>query len=45
VGVLLEKLLVALLNVLEGAVLGLHLAGVLLQAEAQVSARHRDLLK
>jgi hypothetical protein len=30
-GVLLEKLLVALLNVLDGAVLGLHLAGVLLQ--------------
>jgi hypothetical protein len=45
VGVLLEKLSVALMNVLDGAVLGLHLAGVLLQAETQVSARHRDLLK
>jgi hypothetical protein len=43
-GVLL-KLLVALLNVLDGAVLGLHLTGALLQAEAQVSARRCDLLK
>jgi hypothetical protein len=45
VGILLEKLLVSLVNVLEGTVLGLHLAGVLLEAEAQVSARHCDLLK
>jgi hypothetical protein len=45
VGVLLEKLLVALLDVLDDSVLGLHLASVLLQAEAQVSARQRDLLK
>jgi hypothetical protein len=44
-GVLLEKLSVALLNVLDGAVLDLHLAGALLQAEALKSARHRDLLK
>jgi hypothetical protein len=44
-GILLEKLSVALLNVLDGTVLGLHLAGVLFQAEAQVSAHHRDLLK
>jgi hypothetical protein len=33
-GVLLEKLSVALLNVLDGMVLGLHLADVLLQVEA-----------
>jgi hypothetical protein len=33
-GILLKKLLIALLNVLDGAVLGLHLASVLLQAEA-----------
>jgi hypothetical protein len=33
-GILLKKLSVALLNVLDGAVLGLHLAGALLQAEA-----------
>jgi hypothetical protein len=33
-GVLLKKLSVALLNVLDGVVLGLHLAGVLLQKEA-----------
>jgi hypothetical protein len=44
-GVLLKKLSVALLNVLDGAILDLHLAGVLLQAEAQVSARCCDLLK
>jgi hypothetical protein len=43
--VLLEKLSVALLNCLDGVVLGLHLAGVLLQAEAQVSARCCDPLK
>jgi hypothetical protein len=44
-GVLLKKLSVALLNVLDGAVLGLHLTGALLQVEAQVSTRHCDLLK
>jgi hypothetical protein len=43
--VLLEKLSVALLNVLDGAVLSLHLTGVLLHAEVQVSAHHGDLLK
>jgi hypothetical protein len=44
-GILLEKLSVALLNVLDSTVLGLHLASVLLQAEAQVSTLRRDLLK
>jgi hypothetical protein len=44
-GILLKKLSVALLNVLDDAVLGLHLAGALLQAEAQVSAHRCDLLK
>jgi hypothetical protein len=44
-GVLLKKLSVALLNVPGGAVLSHHLAGVLLQAEAQVSTHRRDLLK
>jgi hypothetical protein len=44
-GVLLKKLSVALLNVLDGAVLGLHLISTLLQAEVQVSAHHCDLLK
>jgi hypothetical protein len=44
-GVLLQKLSVALLDVLDDAVPGLHLTGALLQAEAQVSARCRDLLK
>jgi hypothetical protein len=44
-GVLLKELSVALLNVLDGAVLGLHLAGALLQAEEQVSAHRCDLLK
>jgi hypothetical protein len=44
-GVLLKKLSVALLNALDGAVLGLHLAGVLIQVEAQVSAHRCDLLK
>jgi hypothetical protein len=33
-GILLKELSVALLNVLDGAVLGLHMAGTLLQAEA-----------
>jgi hypothetical protein len=33
-GILLKKLLIALLNVLDGTVLGLHLASILLQAEA-----------
>jgi hypothetical protein len=36
-GVLLQKLSVALLDVLDDAVLGLHLIGALLQTEAQVS--------
>jgi hypothetical protein len=44
-GILLENLSVALLNVLDGVVLGLHRAGVLLQAEAQVSSRCHDHLK
>jgi hypothetical protein len=44
-GVLLQKLSVALLDVLDDAVLGLHLTDALLQAEAQVSARCHDLLK
>jgi hypothetical protein len=33
-GILLKKLLIALLNVLDGTVLSLHLASILLQAEA-----------
>jgi hypothetical protein len=45
VGILLKELSVALLNVFNGTVLGLHLADVLLQVEAQVSARRCDLLK
>jgi hypothetical protein len=45
VGVLLEKHSVALLNVLDGTVLDLHLTGVLLQVETQVSTRRCDLLK
>jgi hypothetical protein len=44
-GILLKKLSIALLNAFYGAVLGLHLAGVFLQAEAQVSIHHHDLLK
>jgi hypothetical protein len=44
-GILLKKLSVALLNVLDGVVLGLHLADVLLQAEAQVSTYCGGLLK
>jgi hypothetical protein len=44
-GILLKKLSIALLNAFYGAVLSLHLAGVFLQAEAQVSAHHHDLLK
>jgi hypothetical protein len=44
-GVLLKELPVALLNVLDYAVLGLDLACLLLQDEAQVSTRHCDLLK
>jgi hypothetical protein len=43
--VLLHKLSVALLDVLDDAVLGLHLTGALLQMEVQVSARRCDLLK
>jgi hypothetical protein len=45
VGVLLQKLSVALLDVLDDAVLGLHLTGAFLQTEAQVSTCHCDLLK
>jgi hypothetical protein len=45
VGIFLEKLSVALLNVLDGVVLGFHLASILLQVEAQVGTNHRDLLK
>jgi hypothetical protein len=44
-GVLLQKLSVALLDILDDAVLGLHLIGALLQTEAQVSTRRCDLLK
>jgi hypothetical protein len=44
-GVLLQKLTVALLDVLDDAVLGLHLIGALLQVEAQVTTRRCDLLK
>jgi hypothetical protein len=44
-GVLLQKLLVALLDVLDDSVLGLHLIGALLQTEAQVRTRCRGLLK
>jgi hypothetical protein len=44
-GVLLQKLSVALLDVLYDVVLGLHLIGALLQMEAQVSACRCDLLK
>jgi hypothetical protein len=45
VGVLLQKLSVALLDILDDTVLGLYLIGALLQMEAQVSTRCRDLLK
>jgi hypothetical protein len=45
VGILLKKVSVALLNVLDDAVLGLHLTGALLQAEVQVNARCCDLLE
>jgi hypothetical protein len=45
VGILLKELSVALLNVLVGVVLCLHLADVVLEVEAQVSARRCDLLK
>jgi hypothetical protein len=44
-GVHLQKLSVALLDVLDDTVLGLHLIGALLQMEAQVRARHCDLMK
>jgi hypothetical protein len=44
-GVLLKEISVALLKILDGAVLGLHLADILLQAESQVSAHRCDLLK
>jgi hypothetical protein len=45
VGVLLKELSVALLDVLDSAVLSLHLVGALLQTEAQVSARRCDLIQ
>jgi hypothetical protein len=45
VGVLLQKLSIALLDVLDDTVLGLQLIGTLLQTEAQESARRCDLLK
>jgi hypothetical protein len=45
VGILLKELSIALLNVLDDAVLGLHLAGLLLKVEAQVSVRCCDLLE
>jgi hypothetical protein len=44
-GVLLQKLSVALLNVLDDVVLGLHLTSAILQTEAQVSAHRCDLMK
>jgi hypothetical protein len=44
-GVLLKKLSVALLNVLDGAVLSLYLAGALFQAKVQASTHRCDLLK
>jgi hypothetical protein len=44
-GVLLKKLSIALLNILDDAVLGLHLVSTLLKAEAQVSTHHCNLLK
>jgi hypothetical protein len=43
--VLLNKLSVALLNVLDGVVLSLYLVSVLLQPEALVATSRRDLLK
>jgi hypothetical protein len=44
-GILLKELSVALLDVLDSVVLGLHLVGALLHAEAQVSTHRCDLLK
>jgi hypothetical protein len=44
-GVLLQMLSIALLDVLDDMVLGLHLTSTILQTEAQVSARRCDLLK
>jgi hypothetical protein len=44
-GVLLQKLSIALLDVLDDTILGLHLIGALLYTEAQVSTHCRDLLK
>jgi hypothetical protein len=43
-GILLKELTVALLKILDSAVLGLHLASTLLQAETQVSAHCCGLL-
>jgi hypothetical protein len=45
VGVLLQELSIALLDVLDDAVPGPYLIGTLLQTEAQVSTRRCDLLK
>jgi hypothetical protein len=44
-GVLLQKLSLALLDALDGAVLGLHLTGAPLQMEEQVNAHRSDILK
>jgi hypothetical protein len=44
-GILVKELSVALLDVVDGVVLGLHLASALLQAEVQVSAHRCDLQK
>jgi hypothetical protein len=44
-GVLLQKLSIALLDVLDDTVLGLHLTGAHLQMEAQVGTRRCDFLK
>jgi hypothetical protein len=45
VSILLKELSVALLDVLDGAVLGLHPVSALLQTEVQVNAHHCDLLE
>jgi hypothetical protein len=45
VGILLKDLSAALLNVLDGTILGLYLAGVLLQAEVKMSVHRCYLLK
>jgi hypothetical protein len=45
VGILIKMLSITLLNILDGAVLGLHLVSILLQVETLVGASRRDLLK